>query len=109
MGRTGVCSDNAVAESFFATLKNEMYHLRVFPTQGMARFIVAEYIEVYYSETPTFQPEYRTLNKHSPTITLQPRRDQPTETCPGSTAHSTHRNSRAGYCSEPDGNSCHQV
>ena len=26
MGRTGVCWDNAAAESFFATLKNEMYH-----------------------------------------------------------------------------------
>jgi putative transposase len=25
LGRTGVCWDNAAAESFFATLKNEMY------------------------------------------------------------------------------------
>ena len=49
MGRTGVCWDNAVAESFFATLKNEMYHLHVFPTRAKARFKVAEYIEIYYN------------------------------------------------------------
>lgn len=31
--RTGNCHDNAVAESFFATLKNEMYHRRSFATR----------------------------------------------------------------------------
>ena len=30
-GRTGVCWDNAAAESFFATLKNEMYYRQPFP------------------------------------------------------------------------------
>ena len=30
VGRTGVCWDNAAAESFFATLKNEMYHRQRF-------------------------------------------------------------------------------
>lgn len=49
MGRTGVCWDNAVAESFFATLKNEMYHRRRFVTKAQARFAVAEYIEVFYN------------------------------------------------------------
>ncbi|WP_425248463.1 IS3 family transposase [Auritidibacter ignavus] len=49
MGRTGVCWDNAAAESFFATLKNEMYHQQVFTTRGRARFAVAEYIEVFYN------------------------------------------------------------
>ena len=49
MGRTGVCWDNAVAESFFATLKNEMYHRQRFPTKARARFAVAEYIEVFYN------------------------------------------------------------
>lgn len=48
-GQTGVCWDNAVAESFFATLKNEMYHHEWFPTRRAARFAVAEYIEVYYN------------------------------------------------------------
>ena len=32
-GRTGSCHDNAVAESFFATLKNEMCYRRSFPTR----------------------------------------------------------------------------
>src|ERR671920_376040 len=46
LGRTGVCWDNAVAESFFAALKNEMYYRQSFATRARARFAVAEYIEV---------------------------------------------------------------
>lgn len=49
LGRTGVCWDNAAAESFFAALKNEMYHRYTFPTRARARFAVAEYIEVFYN------------------------------------------------------------
>jgi putative transposase len=49
VGRTGVCWDNAAAESFFATLKNEMYYRQRFPTRDRARFAVAEYIEVVYN------------------------------------------------------------
>lgn len=49
MGRTGVCWDNAAAESFFATLKNEMYHRYRFPTRARARFAVARYIEMFYN------------------------------------------------------------
>lgn len=49
MGRTGVCWDNAAAESFFATLKNEMYHRYTFSSRARARFAVAEYIEVFYN------------------------------------------------------------
>ena len=49
LGRTGVCWDNAVAESFFAALKNEMFHREHFPTRARARFAVAEYIEVFYN------------------------------------------------------------
>jgi putative transposase len=48
-GRTGVCWDNAAAESFFGALKNEMYHRQVFPTRARARFAVADYIEVFYN------------------------------------------------------------
>ena len=50
-GRTGVCWDNAAAESFFAALKNEMYHQQTFPDRARARFAVAEYIEVFYNRT----------------------------------------------------------
>ena len=49
VGRTGVCWDNAAAESFFATLKNEMYYRQRFDSKTRARFAVAEYIEVFYN------------------------------------------------------------
>ncbi len=49
MGRTGVCWDNALAESFFAALKNELVHRTVFPTREHARRAIAEYIEVFYN------------------------------------------------------------
>jgi transposase InsO family protein len=48
-GRTGVCWDNAAAESFFAALKNEMYYRQAFPDRARARFAVADYIEVFYN------------------------------------------------------------
>jgi transposase InsO family protein len=49
VGRTGVCWDNAAAESFFATLKNEMYYRQRFDSRARARFAVAEYIEIFYN------------------------------------------------------------
>jgi putative transposase len=49
VGRTGQCWDNAAAESFFAALKNEMYHRQAFPSPVRARFAVADYIEVFYN------------------------------------------------------------
>jgi putative transposase len=48
-GRTGVCWDNATAESFFGALKNEMYYRQSFPCRARARFAVADYIEVFYN------------------------------------------------------------
>ena len=49
MGRTGICWDNALAESFFGALKNELVYRTAFPTQKKARTAVAEYIEVFYN------------------------------------------------------------
>lgn len=49
VGRTGVCWDNAAAESFFGALKNEMYYRQPFPDRARARFAVADYIEVFYN------------------------------------------------------------
>lgn len=46
-----MCWDNAVAESFFATLKNEMYHRQRSATKARARFAVADYLEVFYNRT----------------------------------------------------------
>jgi putative transposase len=51
MGRVGQCWDNAMAESFFASLKNELVHRVVFPTKKKARAAIAEYIEVFYNRT----------------------------------------------------------
>ncbi len=49
MGRTGVCFDNAMAESFWSTLKHEFYHRRSWPTRAEARQEVARWIEVIYN------------------------------------------------------------
>jgi transposase InsO family protein len=69
VGRTGVCWDNAAAESFFATLKNECYHRESFPTRARARFTVAEYIEVFYNRrrlhsTLNYRTPFEVLTKH---------------------------------------------
>jgi transposase InsO family protein len=49
VGRTGICYDNAVAESFFGTLKKELIHTRPWPTLDKLRTAVFEYIESYYN------------------------------------------------------------
>ena len=49
VGRTGICFDNAMAESFFSTLKNELVHRTVYPTREHARRDIARYIEVRYN------------------------------------------------------------
>ena len=49
VGRTGSCRDNAVAESFFASLKNEMYHHASFATRDEAKAAVIDYIEADYN------------------------------------------------------------
>ncbi len=51
MGRTGVCWDNAAAESFWSTLKNEYYHRHVFPTIAAARTGVYTWIDASYNHT----------------------------------------------------------
>ena len=49
MGRVGSCYDNALAESFFASLKKELVNRTVFPTRAHAEKAVANYIEVWYN------------------------------------------------------------
>ena len=49
LGRTGVCWDNALAESFFASLKNERVHHMVYPTRKKAKEDIARYIELFYN------------------------------------------------------------
>jgi putative transposase len=64
-----VCWDNAVAESFFAALKNEMYNRHAWPTQARARLAIAEYIEVFYNRrrlhsTLGYRTPYEALTDH---------------------------------------------
>ena len=49
MGSVGDCFDNAMAESFFATLECELIDRRVFRTQAEARMAIFEYIEGWYN------------------------------------------------------------
>ena len=49
MSRKGNCWDNAVAESFFATLKTELVYTRTWSTRDELRRAVFEYIEVFYN------------------------------------------------------------
>jgi putative transposase len=49
MSRTGNCWDNAVAESFFSTLKHELVHRRDFASHDEARAALFHYIEGFYN------------------------------------------------------------
>ncbi len=49
MSRPGNCWDNAVVESFFATLKTELVHHRRFQTRQEAKTEIFEYLEGFYN------------------------------------------------------------
>ena len=49
MSRKGDCWDNAVAESFFATLKKELVRGALFTDPQSTHSAVFEYIEVFYN------------------------------------------------------------
>jgi transposase InsO family protein len=51
MSRAGECRDNAPAESFWSTLKNELVHHEEFATRAEARAAIFDYIEVFYNRT----------------------------------------------------------
>ena len=63
MGSVGDCFDNAVAESFFATLKVELLHRQVWPTRAAARLAIFEFIEVWYNR----RRRHSTLGYATPT------------------------------------------
>jgi putative transposase len=62
MSRTGNCWDNAVAESFFATLKVELGRDAAWPTRAKARRAVFDYIELFYNS----ERRHSTLGHLSP-------------------------------------------
>jgi transposase InsO family protein len=49
MSRKGNCWDNAVAESFFATLKSELIYRAAWPTREKARAAINDYIACFYN------------------------------------------------------------
>lgn len=62
MSRKGNCLDNAVVESFFSTLKNELVHEQRFDSHDQAHAAVFEFIEVFYNR----QRLHQTLGYVSP-------------------------------------------
>lgn len=51
MSRRGNCYDNAVAESFFSSLKKERIRRRIYQTRDEARSDVFDYMEVFYNRS----------------------------------------------------------
>jgi putative transposase len=51
MGRAGSALDNAISESFVASLKSELLHRHRFPTREAARTAVFDYIESFYNRS----------------------------------------------------------
>ncbi len=49
MSRKGNCLDNAVAESFFSNLKNELVHHTLFEDRDEAHSEIFDYLEVFYN------------------------------------------------------------
>lgn len=67
MSRRRNCWDNAVAESFFSTLKTELVHNVVFSTRDSARYAIAEWMEVFYNN----QRRHSSLGYATPAETEQ--------------------------------------
>jgi len=62
MSRSGDCYDNAVAESFFSSLKNELTYKNVFESRNQARTEIFKYIEIFYNR----QRIHQSLNYLTP-------------------------------------------
>jgi len=62
MSRKADCYDNAVAESFFSTLKNELTSGDVFESRDRARTEIFDYIEIFYNR----QRIHQSLNYLTP-------------------------------------------
>jgi len=62
MGSRGDCFDNAVLESFHASLKKELIHRRSWPTKAEARTAVFDYVETFYNRLR----RHSTLGMRSP-------------------------------------------
>ena len=64
MSRRGNCYDNAVAESFFSSLKKERIRRKIYSTREEAKSEIFEYIEVFYNR----KRRHSHLNQLSPMV-----------------------------------------
>lgn len=71
MSRKGNCWDNAVAESFFHTIKTELMYQHKFKTREEAKHAIFEYIEVFYNR----------VRMHSANDYLSPVKYEETQYC----------------------------
>ena len=63
--RPGACLDNAVAESFFHTLKTELVYHQRYPTREAVRLAIFDYIAAFYNRTR----RHSSVGYHSPEAT----------------------------------------
>ena len=67
LGRTGQCWDNALAESFFASLKGELIDTQAWPTRAAARHAIVDYIGWFNSTRLHSALDYQTPNQFETT------------------------------------------
>jgi putative transposase len=73
LSRPGQCWDNAVAESWFATLKTELIYRHTWPTMAKLRTAVFEFTEIFYNRQRIHTTlGYRTPAAYETTIHQQP-------------------------------------
>jgi transposase InsO family protein len=69
MSRPGNCLDNAVAESFFHTLKTELVYQQPYRTREEARLAIFEYVETFYNRTRLHSTlDYRSPEEYERTV-----------------------------------------
>jgi putative transposase len=73
--RPGRCLDNAVAESFFHTLKTELVYQHRYRTREEARLAIFEYIAAFYNRTRRHSSNgYRSPHEHEAQYLTSPRK-----------------------------------
>ena len=76
VGRTGQCWDNALAESFFATIKRELLGTAAWPSRAAARTAIFDFIERLVQLAPTAQqprlPQPRRIRDRTRSLTTTP-------------------------------------
>ena len=66
MSRKGNCWDNAIAESYFKTLKTELVYHRKFKTRAQAKLELFDYIEVWYNRKRRHRAlNYKTIEEYN--------------------------------------------